>query len=115
MIEENSKMSNVPTVNTSSFSQEVLESQVPVMVDFYAEWCGPCKMMSPVVDKIAEQMSGKMKVMKLDTDDSPEIANKYQIMGVPTVIIFKAGQPVAKNVGYMNEQNMNQFVKTHVG
>lgn len=108
-------MSNVQTVNTSSFTHEVLESQVPVMVDFFAEWCGPCKMMSPVVDKLADSMAGKLKVVKLDTDDSPEIAQQYQIMGVPTVIIFKGGQPVAKNVGYMNEPNMNQFVKSHVG
>lgn len=107
-------MSDVPTVNTVSFSREVLESPVPVLVDFYAEWCGPCKMMGPVVDKVAESMAGKLKVMKLDTDNSPEIANKYQIMGVPTVIIFKGGQPVAKNVGYMNEQNMSQFLKLHV-
>jgi thioredoxin 1 len=107
-------MSNVAPVNTGSFSKEVLESNVPVMVDFYAEWCGPCKMMSPVIDKIAENLNGKLKVMKLDTDDSPEIATKYQIMGVPTLIIFKEGQPIAKNVGYLNEQNMNAFVKQHV-
>ncbi|NDD31143.1 MAG: thioredoxin [Proteobacteria bacterium] len=108
-------MSNVAMVNTQSFSSEVLDAKVPVMVDFYAEWCGPCKMMAPVIDKVAESMTGKMKVMKLDTDHSPEIANKYQIMGVPTIIIFKDGQPVAKNVGYMNEQAMGSFVKTHVG
>lgn len=108
-------MSNVSAVNTSTFQQEVLESSVPVMVDFYAEWCGPCKMMSPVIDKIADASAGKLKVVKLDTDHSPEIATKYQIMGVPTIIIFKAGQPVAKNVGYMNEPAMNQFVKSHVG
>lgn len=107
-------MSNVPSVNTGSFSREVLESPLPVMVDFYAEWCGPCKMMSPVIDKIAESLNGKLKVMKLDTDDSPEIAVKYQIMGVPTLIIFKEGQPIAKHVGYMNEQNMSSFVKQHV-
>jgi thioredoxin 1 len=107
-------MSQVMSTNSQSFETEVLKSTVPVMVDFYAEWCGPCKMMSPVVDKIAKDMDGKLKVVKLDTDHSPDIANKYGIMGVPTLIIFKNGEPVTKKTGYMNEQALNDFVKPHV-
>jgi len=71
-------------------------------------------MMAPVVDKLAEQMVGKLKVVKLDTDHSSDIASSYQIMGVPTMIIFKNGEVVARNVGYMNEQNMTKFVQMHV-
>lgn len=108
-------MSNVAAVSAGTFQQEVLDAQVPVLVDFYAEWCGPCKMMAPVVDKIADTNAGKLKVLKLDIDHSPEIANKYQIMGVPTLILFKGGQPVAKNVGAMSEPAMSAFVKPHVG
>ncbi|MBM3462570.1 MAG: thioredoxin [Armatimonadetes bacterium] len=108
-------MSQVASTNHANFDSEVLKSNLPVLVDFYAEWCGPCKMMAPVVDKIAGEMSGKMKVLKLDTDHSPQIAQQYGIMGVPTLIIFKDGQPVGKNVGYMNEQALTSFVKQHVG
>lgn len=107
-------MSQVAMTNTQNFEAEVLKAEVPVLVDFYAEWCGPCKMMSPVIDKIAGQMAARMKVMKLDTDHSPEIASRYGIMGVPTLILFKDGQPVGKNVGFMNEQALTAFVKTHV-
>ncbi len=107
-------MSNVQTVNTNSFPQEVLGSAVPVMVDFYADWCGPCKQMSPVVDQIARSHDGSLKVLKLDTDESPEIANRYQIMSIPTIIIFKSGEAVAKHVGYMDEKRMSDFVKPHL-
>lgn len=108
-------MSNVAAVTTGSFQQEVLDATLPVLVDFYAEWCGPCKAMAPAIDKVAAAMSGKVKVMKLDTDVSPEIANKYQIMGVPTLILFKGGQAVAKQVGMMNENALTQFVQQHAG
>jgi len=107
-------MSQVMAANQQNFETEVLKSDVPVLVDFYAEWCGPCKMMSPVIDKIAGDMTGKLKVVKLDTDHSPQIANQYGIMGVPTLIIFKDGKPVGKNVGYMNEQALNSFVKANI-
>lgn len=108
-------MSNVAAVTTGNFQQEVIDSTMPVLVDFYAEWCGPCKAMAPAIDKLAGNMAGKMKIMKLDTDVSPEIATKYGIMGVPTLIIFKGGQAVAKQVGMMNEHALSQFVQAHVG
>ncbi len=106
-------MSQVMSTNQQNFETEVLKSDKPVLVDFYAEWCGPCKMMAPVVDKISVEMSDKLKVVKLDTDHSPQIANQYGIMGVPTLIIFKDGKPIGKNVGYMNEQALTSFVKAH--
>lgn len=107
-------MSQVLAANQQNFETEVLKSDTPVLVDFFAEWCGPCKMMSPVIDKIAGEMTGKLKVVKLDTDHSPNIANQYGIMGVPTLILFKDGKPVGKNVGYMNEQALTSFVKSHI-
>lgn len=108
-------MSQVMSTNQQNFETEVLKSEIPVLVDFYAEWCGPCKMMAPVIDKIAQEMQGTLKVVKLDTDHSPAIANQYGIMGVPTLIMFKDGKPIGKNVGYMNEQAMTGFVKSSIG
>lgn len=107
-------MSSVASTNTQNFETEVLKSDLPVLVDFYAEWCGPCKMMGPVIDKAAGQLAGKMKVLKLDTDVSPEIAGRYGIMGVPTLILFKGGQPVGKNVGYLDEAGLGRFLQLHV-
>lgn len=108
-------MSNIPHVSTKDFDNEVKSSQVPVLVDFYAQWCGPCKMMSPVIAKIADQFDGKLKVVKLDTDESPEVATQYQILGVPTLIMFKGGEPIGKSVGYMNERDLQSFVTKHLG
>ncbi|MHB2017660.1 MAG: thioredoxin [Candidatus Xenobia bacterium] len=106
---------SVPHVTTTDFSAEVKQASVPVLVDFYAQWCGPCKLMSPEIDKLAQKMGAKMKVFKLDTDESPEIATEYGIMGVPTLIIFKGGEPVDKKVGYVNERDLAAFVGRHVG
>ncbi|WP_343246524.1 thioredoxin [Diplocloster hominis] len=82
------------TFNDENFEQEVLKSDIPVLVDFYADWCGPCKMMGPVVEKLADAYNGKVKVGKLNVDNSMETAGKYRVMSIPTFIIFKDGQPV---------------------
>ncbi|MBU9725555.1 thioredoxin [Lachnospiraceae bacterium ASD4241] len=82
------------TFNDENFEQEVLKSEIPVLVDFYADWCGPCKMMGPVVEKLADAYSGKVKVGKLNVDNSMETAGKYRVMSIPTFIIFKDGQAV---------------------
>lgn len=75
--------------NEKNFEEEVLKSSKPVLVDFYAEWCGPCKMMSPVIDEIAEELGEKIKVGKIDTDENMDLAEKYNIMSIPTIMIFK--------------------------
>lgn len=92
-------MSAASAVTDSSFKQEVLESDVPVLVDFWAPWCGPCRMVAPVVDEIAEQYDGKVKVVKVNTDENPSVASQYGIRSIPTLMIFKGGQRVDMVVG----------------
>jgi thioredoxin 1 len=92
-------MSAAAQVTDASFKDEVLDSGVPVLVDFWAPWCGPCRMVAPVVDEIAEQYDGKVKVVKLNTDENPNIASQYGIRSIPTLMIFKGGQRVDMVVG----------------
>ncbi|MGK7874122.1 MAG: thioredoxin [Xenococcaceae cyanobacterium] len=92
-------MSATAPVTDASFKEEVLDSEIPVLVDFWAPWCGPCRMVAPVVDEIAEQYEGKVKVVKLNTDENPNIASQYGIRSIPTLMIFKGGQRVDMVVG----------------
>ena len=96
-------MSALAEVSQSDFDSEVLQSSQPVLVDFWAPWCGPCKMLGPVVEKIATANAGKAKFVKLNTDDNPSLAGKYQVSGIPGLILFKGGQPVDLTVGYVPE------------
>ncbi len=86
-------------VTDSTFKQEVLESEAPVLVDFWAPWCGPCRMVAPVVEEISEQYDGKVKVVKVNTDENPSVASQYGIRSIPTLMIFKGGQRVDMVVG----------------
>ena len=86
-------------VNKETFKTEVLESQQPVLVDFFATWCGPCRMLAPTVEDIAADYEGKVKVVKADIDEMPEISLEYGIMSIPTLMVFKDGQPAGKMVG----------------
>ena len=85
--------------NQDNFQKEVLVSSVPVLVDFYAEWCGPCKMLAPVIEELASEYAGKVKVGKVDIDESMDLAVRYQVQAVPTLILFKGGQAVKKVSG----------------
>lgn len=87
---------------TANFEEEVLKSDVPVLVDFYADWCGPCKMMGPVVEKLAEEMEGRMKVGKCNVDDDMQLAQQYRISNIPAFIVFKDGQAVERFIGAMS-------------
>lgn len=102
---------NVQVFNDLNFEQEVLSSQVPVFVDFTATWCGPCKQLSPLVDQLANELVGTVKVGKLDVDDSPITAGKYGVRGVPTVMVFKNGERVAQHVGLTTKAKLLDLVK----
>lgn len=92
--------------NDDNFENEVLKSKEPVLVDFFAEWCGPCKMMAPVIEEVAKETEGSVKVGKIDVDDSSEVAEKYGVMSVPTLILFKEGEISKTLVGFRNKEDI---------
>jgi thioredoxin 1 len=95
-------------INDSNFEEEVLKAQGPVMVDFWATWCGPCRMLAPVVEELAGEYAGKVKVCKLDTDQGPETSAKYRISSVPTILFFKNGEVVAQAVGLQSKSALQE-------
>ena len=104
-----------PTVVTDeTFNQEVLKSDTPTLVDFWAVWCGPCRMVAPVVDEIAREQGGKLKVMKLDVDENQNTAMAYGVMSIPTLILFKNGQPVERIVGFRPKGDMEKKILPHL-
>lgn len=101
---------NVQVFNDINFDQEVLKAEGPVLVDFTATWCGPCKALSPIVEQVADELAGTVKVGKLDVDESPLTASKYGVRGVPTLIVFKGGERAAQHVGLTTKQKLLALV-----
>jgi thioredoxin 1 len=101
----------VTEVTDSNFEAEVLQSDIPVMVDFWAPWCGPCRALAPTVDKVAEEYAGKVKVVKLNTDDNPESAVKFRINSIPNLIFFKGGKPVEQLVGSVDKTKIDEVIQ----
>ncbi|MDJ0519828.1 MAG: thioredoxin [Trichodesmium sp. MO_231.B1] len=104
-------MSAAQPVTDSSFQEEVLNSELPVLVDFWAPWCGPCRMVGPVVEEIASQYEGQIKVVKLNTDENPNVASQYGIRSIPTLMIFKGGQRVDMVVGAVPKTTLAQTLE----
>ena len=102
------------TLTEENFKKEVLESELPVLIDFWAPWCGPCLIVSPIVEEIAKEYEGKLKVGKLNVDEGRNIASQYQIMSIPTLIIFKEGKVVDQMIGALPKPALEEKIKQHI-
>ncbi len=98
------------TVTMQNFEEEVLNSSLPVMLDFWASWCGPCRMIAPAVEELAIEMEGKAKVGKVNVDEQPELAAKFGIMSIPTIMVFKNGAPVGTSVGLVDKEKLKSML-----
>jgi thioredoxin 1 len=106
---------NVVQLSTSNFGSEVKESSVPVLVDFWAEWCGPCKAIAPVLDELANLHNGKLKIGKVNVDENQDLAAQYGIRAIPTLIIFKNGEIKEQMVGALSKRDLEAKISTHLG
>lgn len=105
---------NVKTVNQDNFDSEVLKSSKPVLVDFWAAWCGPCRMVAPVIDQLADEYEGKLEIAKVNVDENPELAGKYDIMSIPSVFLFSNGSKVDGIIGARPKQAFEDMLKKHI-
>jgi len=102
------------SVNDENFEQEVVKSALPVLVDFWAEWCGPCQIVGPVIEVIAEEYTEKLKVCKVNVDDANHTAEKHMVMSIPTLMVFKNGEVVAKTVGALQKDELEKFIAPYI-
>jgi thioredoxin 1 len=104
----------VQTLTDNNFDQSVIKSSVPVLVDFWAEWCGPCRRLAPTVDELATDYDGRVVVGKLNVDDNPNVSFRYNIRGIPTLLLFKAGEIVEQVVGLADKDSLKKIIEKHV-
>ncbi|AEJ60457.1 thioredoxin [Spirochaeta thermophila DSM 6578] len=102
-------------VKAADFEKEVLKADIPVLVDFWAEWCMPCRMVSPILDELAEEYAGKLKVVKVNVDEEPDLASRFGIVSIPTILLFKNGQVAAQQIGAAPRQVFEQMIQPHLG
>ena len=105
---------NITHLSDASFEQDVLQSQLPVLVDYWAEWCGPCKMIAPILDEISKEYAGRLKVAKLNIDDNQQTPPKYGIRGIPTLMLFKNGNVEATKVGALSKSQLTAFIDSNI-
>lgn len=101
-------------ITVADFEQEVINSDIPVLVDFWAEWCGPCRMVAPILDEVAQEMEGKLKVVKVNVDEQGELAQRFDVMSIPTMIVFKGGAAVETAIGFMQKKDLLSRVQPHL-
>lgn len=107
-------MSSIQAISDDSFEKEVIESNIPVLVDFWAQWCGPCKALAPIIDDVSQKYTGKVKFVKLDVDQNPSTPPKFGVRGIPTLILFKDGQVKATQVGLLNKADLAHFIDSNI-
>ncbi|MGY6500775.1 MAG: thioredoxin [Acidimicrobiales bacterium] len=107
-------MSSITTLSDATFDEEIGAASEPVLVDFWAEWCGPCKMIAPILDEIAGEQDGSLRIAKLNVDDNPGIARRFDVMSIPTMILFKDGQPAARLVGAKPKNAIMSEISDHL-
>ena len=101
-------------VTDTTFAAEVLESSVPVLVDYWAEWCAPCRMIGPLLDQSAASYAGRLSLAKINIDDNPQVPSRYRVRGIPTLMLFKGGQPVATQVGAVSKAQLQAFIEANL-
>ena len=101
-------------VSSAEFKKEVLESEIPVLVDFYADWCGPCKMMSPIIEEIAENLNGKVKIAKINVDEEADLAIEYEVSSIPTFLLIKNGQVVTNIIGMRYKKYLEEKITNNI-
>ncbi len=107
-------MGNVIEINDENFEQEVVKSDIPVLVDFWATWCGPCRKLGPVIDEISESYNGKVKFVKVNVEDNTETAKNYSISGLPSLLVFKTGEAVERMTGLMPKSTIVSNIEKHI-
>jgi thioredoxin 1 len=108
-------MSHPVAISDNSFQSEVVDASKPVLVDFWAEWCGPCRMIAPILESMVDEYSDSLKIVKLDVDANPQTMMKFGVQSIPTMILFKNGEPVERIVGYMPKERLLGKVRPHIG
>ena len=103
---------SIVTLTEANFEEEVIQSSVPVLVDFWAEWCGPCKMIAPSLEEISTEMEGKVKITKLNIDENPDLAAQYGVRSIPTLVLFKGGEPASMQVGARPKSALADWIKS---
>ena len=107
-------MANTPETTDETFAADVIESELPVLVDFWAPWCGPCRAMEPAIDKLREAMEGRLRVLKHNTQDHPSKPMEYGVMSIPCFLVFKNGEEVGRNLGMMDYGDLESFAESHL-